>query len=411
MVENASNPSVPPAGSVTLFAKTDRHFYTIDDLGNVTELGIVSIGGPVSGGTSGYALYVDGSGNLAQSAYVRPGSSSLWDAAGNTVLDWASTGALVVGDGGIGPSLASSFYGWNLNQDGTGYLAGNAISFDISGNLTANSFISSGAFSANGLTSTGNLTVAGSSNLDGGAIISDGSGHINFSATSALNFYNIDPAASPYYLINMQSYMFSPLFQVSNSGNVLATGGVTMGDQSTVYGPVAGTMAWHSYSGTMSFYDGMSWNDIGAGLWAYDNVTNALRPAGPRNIENYPGQYFIDTSAFNSIGSNERQLIGTDGATAVADWGSNSPASNIFRTYGELMVGSVGLGLILNHTPAAVIDVTNSQLLASSGTAMSWAGGCPQLPDYSTIGSPVEGMIAWNFSTHLLTSYNGSAWI
>src|ERR1035438_2139158 len=80
MVENASNPSVPPAGSMTLFAKTDNHFYTIDSLGNVTELGIIAIGNAISGATPCYALYVDSLGNLAE-------SSTLPDASGLVSVD------------------------------------------------------------------------------------------------------------------------------------------------------------------------------------------------------------------------------------------------------------------------------------------------------------------------------------
>jgi hypothetical protein len=82
-----------------------------------------------------------------------------------------------------------------------------------------------------------------------------------------------------------------------------------------------------------------------------------------------------------------------------------------------LMLGIDTSNRILNDSIVGFgihsIDWANRYLYDSTGVniAMSWANGAPLLPDYTTITAPVEGMIAWNFTTHLQTSYNGTTWV
>lgn len=33
------------------------------------------------------------------------------------------------------------------------------------------------------------------------------------------------------------------------------------------------------------------------------------------------------------------------------------------------------------------------------------------LVDFLSIRKPMEGMVAWNFTTHVLTTYNGTTWV
>lgn len=56
---------------------------------------------------------------------------------------------------------------------------------------------------------------------------------------------------------------------------------------------------------------------------------------------------------------------------------------------------------VMNSSPGFTLDIT--------GNARATAGY--QLPNYTTISSPTEGLLAYNFSTRLPTTYNGTTWV
>lgn len=72
-------------------------------------------------------------------------------------------------------------------------------------------------------------------------------------------------------------------------------------------------------------------------------------------------------------------------------------------------------GLVINAqaTGAAVLigaaSTNNVQIDVNGLTVLS--GGAVKLPDYGSVTTPAEGMIAWDFTNHVLKSYNGSAWV
>ena len=73
---------------------------------------------------------------------------------------------------------------------------------------------------------------------------------------------------------------------------------------------------------------------------------------------------------------------------------ANDGSTTYFNTNG----GRLGIG---TSTPYYELDV--------AGTTHSSNGY--QLPDYTTISSPAEGLLAYNFTTHHTTVYNGTTWI
>lgn len=325
---------------------------------------------PTTAGTQYQAMVIDGSGNLFFTYDFKDSSGfesldvlnrSLVANDGSTVmLAWPTNSTLVVGNGVAGPALASSFYGWNLNQDGTGYLAGNAISFDLFGDLIAGEIQDASALAAVNI---------GARQL----IASDG----------------------------------------STVSETWSGGGVTLSDESSVFSPTAGTIAWHSYSNTLSYYDGMTWNDLGGGLWAYDNVTNALRPTGPRNLEMYPGQTIVDDSGPTSIDSNSRHLVASDGTTVAVDW--SNPANVTIAT--TLQLGAITsdgysqLQVVKGSDITAVAD-SNSimQLRSGTGATNVWfdTAGNNATFGFANNGTITQALEYDNTRTQLGLSGNGN---
>jgi hypothetical protein len=125
------------------------------------------------------------------------------------------------------------------------------------------------------------------------------------------------------------------------------------------------------------------------------------------------GAYSSIAFSFNQGGSSFATLAGINVAAVDGNM--------------EIFTPSLTFSGVINDTSAAVsidsnnrldyandgttsIDWQNRNLVAAGATAMNWSNGAPVLPDYTTITTPVEGMIAWNFTTHALTTYNGTIW-
>jgi hypothetical protein len=83
--------------------------------------------------------------------------------------------------------------------------------------------------------------------------------------------------------------------------------------------------------------------------------------------------------------------------------GMSSPA------YGSV---SIGIGGITINTIGNGYNINLDSPIANNSYSVTIApNNGLKLSDYSTIASPVEGQIAYNFSTHLLTTFNGTTWI
>jgi len=59
------------------------------------------------------------------------------------------------------------------------------------------------------------------------------------------------------------------------------------------------------------------------------------------------------------------------------------------------------------NTPRVIIGSTVTD---DNSSALQVYGGI-RLADYTTISTPVEGQLAYNYTTHVTTYYNGTAWV
>ena len=103
--------------------------------------------------------------------------------------------------------------------------------------------------------------------------------------------------------------------------------------------------------------------------------------------------------------------IGDPAAVAISS--GTSPTSypaNLIHFWplsGGDLTDHVGtLSLTPVGAPAVGVSIGNN----SGPSAYFNRDGSLKLADYSTIVVPVEGMIAWNYATHALTTYDGSSW-
>ena len=58
------------------------------------------------------------------------------------------------------------------------------------------------------------------------------------------------------------------------------------------------------------------------------------------------------------------------------------------------------------------VDLAQRRLLAADGAtvALDWSGGAPQLPDKTTIGQPLPGMLAFDYEASSFVVYSHGEW-
>lgn len=113
-----------------------------------------------------------------------------------------------------------------------------------------------------------------------------------------------------------------------------------------------------------------------------------------------------DSSEINSIDWGARYLINSS-LDVVLDW-----ELGYFYDSTNKITAQMPLRLLADATEKFSINWDSRKLLdTTEAEAMDWSGGCPKLPDYTGIASPVEGMIAFNYTAHTLKYYNGTTWV
>ena len=93
-------------------------------------------------------------------------------------------------------------------------------------------------------------------------------------------------------------------------------------------------------------------------------------------------------------------LTGSDVHTIITYVYSDASARNTASGFLSTDIGKIALQTD-NGSYWILVDITPTWIGVATNPLM----------DYTTISSPVEGMIAWNFSSHVLTTYNGSSWV
>jgi hypothetical protein len=96
---------------------------------------------------------------------------------------------------------------------------------------------------------------------------------------------------------------------------------------------------------------------------------------------------------------NYNQVIPATSSTLTSDGSGNFTGAVTADSFvGD---GTTLTGLVPYTGATTDVDVGTYQVSA----------GVVKLGDYSTISSPVEGQVAFNYTTHAITYYDGSAWI
>ncbi len=397
-------PSGPSGYPPAVVASTG---FSVDNGGNIITTGSIQSGAtlilndvyynwtPTQGAADTY-LQNDGTGNLSWvSATTTPGGSSgdvQWNnggvlsGAGGVTMDGFGdltlTGDLTVD--------STAIINDGLDVSGVTTLDGGTISTNGSGNLFVENLTVDGEV-LGALQIQSNLYVGSYIQTDGGLISSDGSGDLTLSGQITLgsgpNVVNINPTGTPqmsgsgWDFYNDGSAIFAnDQFTISSSGNI----GIN-----SVYYLWPGT----NNSGTLT-------NDGSGNLsWASQDLTigEAIVGSTPYSIlfvDEYgnldQGSALVDSSGVSSVDFWLRLLVDITNTESL-DWGNR---------------------LLMDNTATSSIDWANRRLVDPTGAvALSWFGGAPSLPDYSTVASPTEGMIAWNYTTHAQTSYNGTIWV
>ena len=55
-------------------------------------------------------------------------------------------------------------------------------------------------------------------------------------------------------------------------------------------------------------------------------------------------------------------------------------------------------------------DVVDADVIRNQLNALNDKISVPKLPDFTTIASPTEGMLAFDYTTHTLRFYTGQEW-
>jgi hypothetical protein len=327
----------------------------------------LAIGNPVTGGTSGSVLFVNGSGDLAQdnaNLYWNDSSHALGLGTNNPqdTIDLAGTGNISLGSFtalGAGNSVYFGLYGvggaWGDNS-GTGSMYFTQVDSSGSNEIGFRTQHS-------GVSSTTRLLI-------------DKDGNIGIDTTS------------PAYPLDVKG-----AFQVDANGDPLKIRGVSY--------------AWPSSQGGATTYlvnDGsgnLSWGASGSSQWVTSG-SNIYYTAGNVGIGSASPQFKLDLGGSGSIGMAGLTTLGAGNyvniGLSAGGWGDNSGAGSVYFEQVD-SGGSNAVGIRTQHSgvssstrlyvdkdgnvgidtvsPAAVLDVEGSNYkLGTAGTVMTAQGTC-----------------------------------
>lgn len=154
------------------------------------------------------------------------------------------------------------------------------------------------------------------------------------------------------------------------------------------------------------------------GASTIDSNNRQLLDIAGLNCVDWRYRYLIDTTgAAQALNWENRNLLDTN-EILRCDWSGDSiifPTDTLALTtnsYVEIKTTNDGT----NECPT--VHFNNDSLPANPDANISYITGGMinfdkpiKLPDISTIASPLEGMIAFNYTTHSLKYYNGAAWV
>ena len=120
---------------------------------------------------------------------------------------------------------------------------------------------------------------------------------------------------------------------------------------------------------------------------------------------------FFGAGDYGSSGTNDAFIQngypGQAYLTMVGGFGNTD--SNFMLKTGGVQVGVTG-SVGADSTANTYLVADGSAVFANGSLSIDANGGL-KLTDYNTIYAPVEGQIAYNFSTHLTTFFNGATWV
>ena len=290
------------------------NFYTggarriqIDTIGNVAVTGNITVGsnltvasrssfGPVgnviiTGGTNGYVLTTDGSGNLSwNSIGSLPGTfnggtiTNALAISNSTLSTSTTTGALTVTGGvGIGGNLyangQTNYIGGNLRINGS-----NASSSTATGALTVTGGVGIGG---NLFVGGGNITLGSISNvhitggISGYVVSTDGAGNLTWSSVSSLNPFNGGTIGNILIQSNATAATSTTTGAIQVVGGVGIQGNLYVGGSKVSLGAVAGVSITGGISGYVLSTDGsgnLTWSAVSGlpGGFNGGTITNAL---------------------------------------------------------------------------------------------------------------------------------------
>jgi len=246
----------------------------------------------------------------------------------------------------------------------------------------------------------------------------DVSGIIGNSAYVNANYLQLDDG---YGNTNLQIQTGNLFVSVANGGFVVESNGNISDKNETYY---IGTNGNNSYLNSSGGYVGIGTSnpqytlDVAGDI----NFTGNLFYNGGQNwiSSDYWGNTYFNTSLGNggivakSVSSVQAiiQVISTTQHVGlVTDPLVNGEYScGIYDfNYGGLVIGCLTNGNASVPNKLGVGTPTPYYELDVAGTTRSSNGY--QLPDHTTISSPEEGLLAYNFTTHHTTVYNGTTWI
>ncbi len=123
----------------------------------------------------------------------------------------------------------------------------------------------------------------------------------------------------------------------------------------------------------------------------------------------------------------DTSIIFDDATTQTTAWtgtDANALSANGGTMYGDINMNSCNINTIATLSAVTVTDgqyvilgtlsspASGYGLWLNSGAGIQFAAGAAiTLPDYSTITTPAEGMVAWDYTGHAMKTYNGTTWI
>jgi hypothetical protein len=407
-------------------------------------------GASVGNSSNGYGL-----GNIALGG--NDGSGANADATGGGTF----TDTCEIGRGAATMNGALHYRG-NVLMDGNGNLYGNGsnltgitatlpnqMSFD-SGAITSDG---SGTITANGINNYGNVLIqswGGYVLLDhvvytDNSTLDDGNGNAGFAGSVSANSFSGNGSsltdvtdANAVHTSDIGSTVLAPNGDGSNLTGITATlpnqmsfdsGAITSDGSGTItanginnYGNVTA----NSFSG-----DGSSLTDVtdSNAVHTSDIGSTVLAPNGDgSSLTNVTDSRFVTDTNYGVLKAfyqtDEVAWLGL-GDLKLGDYNKNVGGGYIVadNSIGKLSIYAghdasemdltTGNGTGITLTRASGVNIygsSNTGITIDNNGVLAAPQGY-QLPDYSTITSPTEGLMAYNFTSHTTTYYNGTAWV